>query len=63
MDGLKKYVVIIVGAIFFLWLLSIIIYWDAIGDYIAQSVGVIISAIMNLIVGVILILLLIRILK
>lgn len=63
MDGLKKYMVIIVGAIFALWLLAIIIYWDAIGEYIAQSVGVIISAIMNLIVGVIVILLLIRILK
>ena len=50
MDGFKKYLIIIGITVIGLWLLSIMIYWDVIGNYFSQSVNGILDSGIQLVI-------------
>lgn len=59
MDGLKKYLIIIIAGFMGLWFISIMIYWDTIGNYFSQTINEILNSGIEIMISLIAISLLI----
>lgn len=59
MEGFKKYIIILGATFLALWFISIMIYWEVIGDYIAQSINGIYNSGVSILVTIIVFLIII----